>query len=641
VKPRRFRSLGERRSITAFFLFTCVCVGALLSPRTAFAEKMEDLKKLRENCAKESTETLSIYADKSREKLVEDYDPSLQCKVNAGEEPIALSHNARSVHKDIWRNAQLFNPLNRNETEARRLGACRIAYLSMKEIFNYFQKANASYCKALKISLDNAIDCGDVSEKCQQQYQELNQVFSKYKNGAKQALGKAEKYLNTAKKASEDAKKKYEEDLKTLEIEWQKNANITATAGKPAIPIKEADSILGRPDLKPSNANASTKNFREYYALLAGMEEFIPRTQVQREGGKIILEHKDAVSQINEFSEKLNKQIEQSISVAATAAENVQSMLANIEKSGSNDSGIISGLNKHATTATAAAGLGKQLVPGDKTPALTGGSVAPSLTALAAAGAAGAALRNSFGSSSSSDPGSINSPSIPQAAATPLVAPVTASLENSDVFGKDKTSSNELPDPLNKTDPTANIGTAEVGGNYPAFGASEGSSRMLANGNKKAARAAAPAEGKVGDANPEDALQSFGGGMTPKPAPKAKQMSAGAEVANLLGQMKNLFNFDEGAPMGEASPMGGSHTPTDPGGAIPGSAGEEVAEDEAAPSDSNSEQAMEENPYIEEKTVQAAQFGRSDTSLFSRVHKRHTRCMEKGLVLYQLGERVE
>jgi hypothetical protein len=56
---------------------------------------------------------------------------------------------------------------------------------------------------------------------------------------------------------------------------------------------------------------------------------------------------------------------------------------------------------------------------------------------------------------------------------------------------------------------------------------------------------------------------SFGSDLRPSPRPK-KDDGMG-EVSSLLGQMKNLFNFDEGAGMGGPMPIdmpGGAENPT-------------------------------------------------------------------------------
>ncbi len=470
----------------------------------------------------------------------------------------------------------------------------------------------------------------------------LKETFASYSE-LKKETAQAVRYLEFAIKSADSARAKYEKDFEALHIELSKRAT---EAGNP---LETLTSIEGRDALKPSNGNSKTKTFAEYYEKLTSSENNVRlplREQLHSSGGNLISELREAAKRAEELSRIIYAQTERQTRVAESAVMHLDTMLARIENASSVKDSTMAKLNTHIPTVTGALGLGTQVL-GSGTQsapapaALTGGGGGPSLATIAAAGAAGAALQSGLGASSgsSSDPSAL--PTTSQEPSKPLPPPETTSFGGAGANGTGDADSNALPSSDDKKK-ESKVEAVPEAGTFPAFGAtSGGTSRMIA-GTKKPPRGGAPAEGKAsaGGMGDESFSNFGGGGMSPKPAPKGNQMSAGAEVANLLGQMKNLFNFDEGGapPMGATSGDSGGY-PVDPGLAAASTVEEPQAEGEYAPSEEEGQTAEETTGG--ESQVQAAQFGRSDTSLFSRVHSRHVRCMERGLVLYQLGERVE
>ncbi len=644
MKPLRFRSLPERISKAARLLLASASLSAFAfaSPAHA-ADPLSDMKEIQESCGKETSETLVIYADKQRDKLVEDYDPEIQCKENMGDEAMPLSHNAREVISEVWRKRPMFIAHCRSEAESRKLGACRAVYSAMKDSYNYIHLQNSNFCTSLKTNLDAAIACGGLKKECEPQFKRVREIFSQYSK-VKEEVVRAQQYLDHTVRSSEKARAKYEEDLKNLELEI-KTRGLTGGANT----LEAYEAMPDRPSLKASNGNANTKNLFEYYKALTSAE--IPRDpknfykKMHQYGGRMISEHREAARQAAEFMRKLTLQVSNQAQVIdGRMIPSLDTMIAEIQKSGSVKPPMINGLNTAVPGITGAVGLGQQVLGPQQAPAavnqLTGGHSAPSLAALAAVGAAGAALSNTMGSSSTGGAAAAGGaePINSQAPAKPLPPPESVSLGDpgtEPLKGTPQLPKENVGGGVKTPDNTATPAT----GNYPAFGASDGSSRAIAGSRKKAAGAPPPAEAKPGGG--DEAMSNFGSAsMAPKPAPKSTQVSAGAEVANLLGQMKNLFNFDEGAPMPGGAPLPGGQLPLDAGlGAAPGAEGVPVAEAEAAPAEENAHSAAE--PGAGEKEIHGSPFGKSDTSLFARVHKRHHRCMERGLVLYQLGERVE
>lgn|GEM_PF-6732875 len=638
MNPQRFRSLRERTCNAAVFLIACASVGVALFSAPAFADQIENLKKFKDECGKEGADPLVIYIDRKADELVEDYKPEIQCKENSGEESPALSYNSRQVSPDVWNKRPGFLMHSKNETEARKLGACRAVYRTMKEIYDRVQRLSVDYCADVKADFDKALVCGGLEKKCEGEFRRAKETLGRHTNIRDEVI-RAATYLQLTMKVSDEARVKYVKDLELLEQEIRNNSTVLGN------PLERMTSLADHPEVKASNGNARTKNLGDYYKLLVTNEinHAVPlRSQLNRFGGRLISEQREAGRQATEFLNKLHSQMTQQASTTRLMLDQIEAMIAGIDKNGSiKDPGLTGKINTLAPAATGALGLGQQVLGGGNNQtapaALTGGSSAPSLATLAAVGAAGAALHSSLGRSSSSN-ASASDPIDQQAAAKPL-APTQTTTNLGDTGSKGgtgNTGNTDLPGSA-KTDTAKVDPVAPASGAFPAFGASEGSSRMLA-GSKKTSQTPRPAEAKA-SAGGDEAFNSFGGGasMAPKPAPKGAQVSAGAEVANLLGQMKNLFNFDEGAPVGGASNTSGG-MPVDPGLPASGSIEEQVAEADGALG-SEDEVAAGDAPTAEH--VQGSPFGKTDTTLFTRVHSRHKRCMERGLVLYQLGERVE
>lgn len=642
MKPLRFRSLSGRKSIAAILLLTAVSAPAFANSGLL----VEVRNQIQKDCEKEAPEAVRIYADRQHERLLETFDPALRCQANKGEE--LESWNARSLPSEIWSRRPEWVDSVGSETQNRRIGACRKNYQVMRYAHDKYVRLYRGFCVELRQALDNASACGEPSKKCEAQYKEVKDKFLAYSKDAKEFGSAMKRYLGYTAKASEEAAKKYEADLRVLDAEFRRRA-----ASPAAVSAEEADVVEGHALLRPANGSARTRNLKEYYEALSGQEagsgtRFYQLAQLPH--GPLILEQKEAVTRVTKFSADLDTLVGKGALSADSNAERWQTaILANIDKAGAADKNK-STLNSKLDMLGPGLGAGTQFAGMLGQQNNTGGSIVnttasggPSLAAIGAAAAAGAALSSNFGAAGAS-----------QAAAEPLTgqqAPAQAFTPPAVNKLDDGTETQAGPTPgsthdLPKTHATADGAKVEqqVAAAFPAFGAGDGTSRMI-SGTKKAGAKSAPAAAAAPDVGiGEDGFSNFGSrGMDPKPGPKGNSLSPGAEVANLLGQMKDLFNFDEGGgPAG--SPGGGSfgpgaEPPLDPslGGGAPGT---ELAADGEPGQPSDVAEAGEAQ-VAQAGEIQAAQFGKVDTSLFKRVRQRHTRCMERGLVLYQLGERVE
>lgn len=641
MNPLRFRSLPDRKSIAAFLLLTAVSAPSLANPGLV----TEVRNQIQKDCEKEAPEAVRIYADRSHERLLEAFDPTLRCQSNKGDE--VESHNARALPHEVWNRRPDWVDGDRNENANRRIGACRKNYLVMRYAHDKYVRLYRGFCVSLRQALDNAASCGEPSKKCEAQYKEVKEKFTSYSKDAKEFGATMKRYLGHTAKASEEAAKRFEADLRLLDAEFRRRA-----ASPAAVRADETDVVEGHAQLKPANGGLRTKSLKEYYEALSGQDptsgtRFYPLAQLPQ--GPLILEQKEAATRVTKFSSDLDTLVGKGALLADSNAERWQSsILANIDKAGNADKDK-STLNSKLAMIGPVTGAGTQFAGMLNQQNHTGGSIVntaatsgPSLAAIGAAAAAGAALSSNFGAAGSSQ-AAAEPFSGQQAPAEAFTPPTVNKLDDGaePQAGAVPGATHDLP----KTGTNADGAKVEqqAAAAFPAFGAGEGTSRMI-SGTKKGGAKAAPTAAAAPDVGiGEDGFSNFGSrGMDPKPGPKGNSLSPGAEVANLLGQMKDLFNFDEGgSPAG--SPGGGfgpgAEPPLDPslGSGYPGS---ELPAD-GEPGETAGVADAGETQAAQAGEVQGAQFGKVDTSLFKRVRQRHTRCMERGLVLYQLGERVE
>lgn len=644
MKALRFRSFAERISQIGFLFFACALAGG-----NAFgSESLDELKQFAKDCKESARKDndLAVFVSRSDNTLKEDFDPAKQCVANRdGDTPAPLvSHNHAMVKPEDWRGRPAFLLKAPDEKDVRKLGACNLVYLTIRDLGKRYRSMSEEQCTEIQRKWKAVADCGN-TKKCEEPYNELILTVGEQKKALKELQNAAEKYLTKAGKGSHDAKREYEKDLEKLKIELDKLAKAKRDGDKPATEtLGKMERVPDRSELKPSNGNSRLKSLGEYLAYLSPTEinaeisgVIVPPEQM---GAGLIREHVTAEEDAAKYREKMLKRLADATDRLEKWEPKLDTMLKNAQGMKSASENPLTKLPDGAS-ALGALGAGKGMTGNPTpTPNLTGGaSMAPSLAAVAAAGAAGAALSKFGGSSASSgeaSPDGFQAPVTNQGVHGPGSSPLTGSAPVAD-SGSGLNGLTAIPE--------AKAGQEKApeaaGGNYPAFGASDGSSRMASGSRKPAGKGPAAAAPKL-DAASEESLSAFGaGGMTPRSASKSgNSPSPGAEVANLLGQMKNLFNFDEGGGMG-AGPMGAGPMPGGPG-AAPGAPGGAVASADHGEGDSEYEEGEEEGAYGEEGgAVQAAQFGRVDTTLFARVRVRHTRAMERGLVLYQLGERVE
>lgn len=673
MNPLRFRSLrGERDTQYGILPFATLAAVALLcvsAPAPAAEdEKSDGNLTTTEQCQKDfySGEN-SIFKKDDRNTLRPEFDPNVNCERNKGGE--TLSHNATVLDKNMRLGRGIVDkPMA--FPEMQKTGACRLAYEAVERLFRKFADEQREYCDNLNAKWKEANHCGGLEKACKKEYETLRDLNKDYAAALTEQKKRAGAYLESIAKAAATAKDKYQYDLD----------KITQAMDEAKLPVKSTDKTapkttmvdkLAALKVKPSNGNITTqtgepaKALEEYYKLLKG-EEALPVATHPKESHapkSLIQEEELAAVMLKTFHEKMNARLTSYRDSLRQAYESFSRQLAQIDKNGSTNGSQLSQTLKGITPAAAGAGsLAEKMVKGNgsssggSTPSVSGGSSRAPVAEAAAVAGLGALAAKSFGSASSPAPAAKELP----AAEFPATKSGGEKAEVSN-FGDRPGGGKAAADRAVAADAGATPDKAEAAhagaepGVYSGGGFSDGSSRSISSGKKRGATMETPAVAATVEAGGAGTADGFGGSfaahLEPKPSTKSAGASPGAEVANLLGQMKNLFNFDEGSPTGGpagAGPnMGGTppalgnsdpNTPVADGGEAPSPEGEEAATVAEQDDHGGSTEATIHRGGLERP---GNPFGRTDMSLFARVRQRHHRCMERGLVLYGLKERVE
>ncbi len=609
-------------------------------------------------------DTLSVYDPKGNgTSLKKSFDPANNCAANLGGED--LSNNALAIDQapDIRKFRGEFNQTSGMMT-LKSNGACRAAYDGVREVFDAVAAIRADFCEKVNKAWTEANNCGPMNVDCKPKWEAVRDVFKNYGNDVNKKTQNGISYLNELQKAANTAATLYKNDLNKLENFFKAHPEGMRTEALAA-------DVLSTIDVRPTAGNRNTTSLRAYYSILQQNDTSTIRTlrrdlTVTTPSG-LIPEEETAAKNIKTFGSNLVTKVRPSIEIAGQEATALDDQIKKIELNATagedkNKPGWLKNATSYTGTITGAGGLAQQLMKNNNGPeALTGlGNAAASAVHEAAGSGAEVAAAAGIGAlaAHAADGASrapIEAPAEAPAAANTGNAPAVAALDGSGgTAGNGRgEKGNGIPAPyLAKGD-----GVLKVEGEAPAvstgtgLGFGEGSSRAPSGRRPGSAANAAPSTTGAGvDAGGAgttggDMGGTFSQNLAPKPAPAAAAASPGSEVANLLGQMKNLFNFDEnggpgGMPGGVPGGAPGAMPPPD-GGQVAGAPGETPAADgdaTATPGEAGAAPVREGNQSEE---VKASPFGKVDTSLFARVRYRHHRCMERGLVLYGLKERVE
>ena len=665
MKPLRFRSLCcVRNSVQSYLvlrsgLSTLFFVLSLSLPSVhsrADSPNPSDP----EQCRKRFSDGRNtIYTSSENHTLKLDFDPDQNCKKNAGNE--VLSHNASAIESapELKGSKKEFSSTEKNVDALKTIGACRLAYEGIREIFDFQLKQRESYCEKMYEAFQEAKSCGAgvPEKKCQKEWEAYAKSHRRFAEEINLYRRKTRTYLQSLEKATSRAKDKYEEDLRRIEQTFsRRSVQINRADLEAAAP----DSV---PDVLPANGNLATQgsnSLKDYFELLRGNDFHSPATRYApmdkaANRGDLIVEQWKALQKLKAFREALLNSLDDQQDIATNAARWVTTQLNAVDRNG-NAGGILGSVPEITNSTQLATQLlnGRQNSPGAAAPPVISGASHAPLAEIAAVGAIGAMAARSL--SAASQAGSAGTSPDPAAATTNNTHP--ANPETTKFFpqdsGKTEREKDHSENPIAKLEGKADAHKSDAESPSPGqpLGAMDGSSRTPSGKrNRSNPFNNTPSSGEnsgTGVVGGDGFGSSFSTNLDPKPAPKNNASNPTTEVANLLGQMKNLFNFDEqgpgaafAGPSGSPGPGATSADPASPNSPGPPSDSNPMAESEPLPEGSSelaqnsAEVPMKENPQTQ------SLFGKIEVNLFQRVRSRHHRCMERGLVLYELKERVE
>lgn len=627
--PLQFRSLPKERTRNFAFAILALRVMAMLCASL----EANAAKGFEKSYSELAQDCVTARTSRGIGDFKTSGDGSTECVYNKG-----LEFSTAGIEVDAY-NATVLNGQEntistyrenfgfKEEAPVGPMGACRLAYLSIDDVRKAYQVKSSEICNKVATSLSEAMECTskNASEKCPDKWAEAKNTIESSSRELTDFQNNANKYFNFTYGKAKWVFDKYNTD----------KAKFCTTALKPKAAANNCfnTSFLGTPITASSGYSNSCIEYKSRLinmpiATISGT--FLdPNAPIagQCAKGSLIAEQEEAYKKVDLLKGKLADQIKDLNSTFAgyrNIAENELKHSENLDSVGP-------GMKEVTQTAsTAAPAITGMLHP--ESALSTGGGTSPtppSLATLAAAGAVGAAAANSFKGAASRNPGSFEPP-----ARNSQAAPNTTSLASP--LAKESETALKKASEEDANGVKADTSKFEEGVSFNANNVGDGASRALASKGKSAGGPATSASGgKVGG---EDSMGDFRPNLAPRPNPKASNPSG--EVANLLGQMKNLFNFDDAGGMGGAMGGGMPNTSFVPE-ASASNEGEGETPAEEAVAEGEEESAPEVGEEAEAPTEQASPFGKKDVTLFARVRTRHAHCLEKGLVYYGDRRRLE
>jgi hypothetical protein len=514
----------------------------------------------------------------------------------------------------------------------RKLGSCEATLEAVKLSYLTLRNERIRTCGSVYQELNRQAACVRHPDR-QDCLPHLQQMIDRYKDGndtLMAAAANAAEFVNRFPKLNEQALTRYRADLAKLREHF--------SAERQPASMGPASLLRAHSELPPVDpANGGAPNVEEYFRLLQGDAAAAPGQQGlsstfrARSGeprpssneGPLPVEQENARALASSFAEKLRKFRSEDSRAFGERLGKFNAALKNRKDKTTPGAG-----NEWVQGAGAVGGLAGPLInrggagaPPPAAAAVATGLSGSPIPALGAAALAGAAVGSAASRSQA------GGPMTPPAPGTPAQNPNTTNLFEA-------AGAPDLPAQFNAESPATGAegsGAEEgIGGNFVPPSAppmASGGASFQGEGSTRSSKqdvSVAPSEAGAGD----DMLTAFSGDL--KPAPGPKKADAMGDVTSLLGQMKNLFNFEDDLGMGAAGgPLFSSQAPPPPGGRDPagswgpGGTGENYSED---------------YPYEDESLVQASgAIGERNISLFRRIHDRHRSCQERGLVLNGIG----
>lgn len=628
VKPGRF-PLRQKKLSALLLAFFCGLIPNLAQAESELGEsdspiqKLDDInndhrlspavkEKFSKKCVEDYTKIfrsfkaadIHLAALEQRDKIENSY-----CKKNHNQGALA-GHNKIQNRSLIPKLRS--RELRKNQNIPHTYGRCEATLTAVNTSFRALTTARENSCDETAERLTQFERClatDSIDPSCETAYKNIVAALGRSHNSIKTASEEVLQYIKKFPDLNKAAKDNYKKDKDQLEIYNTKHA---------ADPVAARANTTNLPN--PENGAAAT--VEDYMDRLGiARHNSVNRINSVAAAGSLINEQNNAEIFAREFTKAILAFKAKEVAASSELTREFQRRIKHLANKKTGERSVIDQL---APVAGPAVGAVTPFLGGAATApaaaAAVSGSAASALPALGAVALAGAAVGSSAASRQSFDAGGIPSPQAPAAA-----------LPTSNLLGDAAATATKaaLPgsSPLKQVD--VEKATNEGGAPPPNLFLAGASSQ---NGGKlRPTKKASPTT--VEATTPDEVPASFGGEL--KPGPRPKKDDGMGEVSSLLGQMKNLFNFDEGLGM---DPMAGG-MPLDPNAAFRDPAtssgggstgGEEYYGDSSEPS----EESVGEEGEIEQAS---GAIGGVTISLFSRVHNRHRICMEKGLVLNGIG----
>lgn len=506
-----------------------------------------------------------------------------------------------------------------NEESTGAEGACQASYESTILVLDRLIASRRKVCEQFDSEINGKLSTclGEKPpEECKSNLREMENTYDQGKKKLIEDIEKSIAFLKKHSGWSKNARNKFESDLRQLKA---------ARAG---------NERLDGPTLNEIHSTVQGSESLEKY--LEKLEKNASYTSHPRISGGTILEvspireQKEAEKFVGDLVAELNK-------LKANDPDDYQYKLKGYRESMERKTGSIGGnestLGNVAKYGGAAAPLAGALLQNNNgtTSSIAAGSsgALPALAMMGAAGAAGIAMGQKSGSSAGlgSSVGQVDGP---------VMTPNNDKAAGTEFGGSEANQATATPSP-NPESPTGTNNESKGSGNAVeasngALAAALGGGASLMPGADKSKPKRDVASTAAGATGGEEALSSFTGSLRPSPRPSSSSDSAGNDVSNLLGRMKDLFKMDDtfGGDMPPDTYAGGPANGAPMSGP---SGGDEYTGEESSEGEEYQAGGEYGDEGSEETYQGASPMGDIEVTLFRRVHARHVKCMEKGLVL--------
>lgn len=634
--------------LVASFVFVAVSTG-LHSPK-AWADA-ESITKLTESCKSEFTSDSfkkikfaneEIRVDQLDEVSIADY-----CKRNRLNELNIFGSKYNALTPAELEKIKKIAVPSATEVELQRTGACEVAYEAMGLAYKHLKEFSRGICDKRVAAEDRVATCLEVGDAQKDCIKKLEDSIADI-----ESLGKSLNAKDGTPKKLEKLFEATSEPLQRILFDYKRDGehlqgiSIQDRAKKTAI-------LAFNTNLNSDEFGAAS--LEEYFTLI-GKNGIVSRQREKQLNGKteyafkrvdqahLVNEIINAKYNLTEFANRVKGVFQKSWSETnMTNLSQYKERLSQIQASLKDRKGLGDGLKDYGPGALSAAQpfLNRGKDTGSTLSAAGGLNGVGTVATLGAA----AALTSQIASGRSSGYLSGGGLPTPQEAAT--VAPiggtklVEGNKETSDADSGPKTSA-EAKD-SDSAEKTTNAAAATTSPGTSAAVFSSGGS-FLQSGFKRKGSNASKEVSSAGSGSADEPLKGFGGELLSGPAPK--KVDPTGDVSSLLGQMKDLFNFDDTPPMapggdpftdmGASSDLaaGGVDSPLFPDDADYDSNGNYSSDDNGG----SRQYASKEEEIMGEKSQMPSYLGGKETPLFKRVKTRHKLCMERGLVVLGLGK---